>query len=130
MSRPTLRKCRRHFQQKGIAGLEDLSRRPHNSPKRKVLEVQIFWVSGLRKRRLGSRRIQNDLLKTIILRFLAPLSKVPQKLKAPTLRRSRIPGKSRFRYERPIQASAFKLILAGQIFINTQQLMIAPESEF
>jgi transposase InsO family protein len=103
ISRPTLRKWWRRFQQNGTAGLEDLSRRPRNSPKRKIFEIQTTWIFDLRKRRLGSRRIQNELLRNYSFSLSrATLAKVLQKLKAPPLRKSRIPRKHRFRYERPI----------------------------
>jgi hypothetical protein len=41
-------------------GLEDRSRGPHNSLERKVFELELSWIAGLRKRRLGSRQIQNN----------------------------------------------------------------------
>ncbi|MDQ4119991.1 MAG: IS481 family transposase [Acidobacteriota bacterium] len=103
ISRPTLRKWWRRFRQNGIAGLEDLSRRPHNSPKRKIFEIQTNWISELRKRRLGSRRIQNELLRNYNFSLSrATLAKVLRKLNVAPLKKSRIPRKHRFRYERPI----------------------------
>lgn len=63
ISRPTLRKWWRRFQKSGQDGLEDLSRRPKSSQNRKIFEKEIKLVSELRKRRLGSRRIQSELLR-------------------------------------------------------------------
>ena len=44
ISRPTLRKWWRRFQETGEAGLVELSRRPHHSPNRKVLAKEITWI--------------------------------------------------------------------------------------
>ncbi len=63
ISRPTLRKWWRRFQKSGQDGLEDLSRRPKSSQNRKIFEKEIKLVSELRKRRLGSLRIQSELLR-------------------------------------------------------------------
>jgi len=71
ISRPTLRKWWRRFQKSGQDGLEDLGRRPKSSPNRKIFEKEIDLVSDLRKRRLGSRRIQSELLRNYGFRSLA-----------------------------------------------------------
>ncbi len=63
ISWPTLRTWWGRFQKIGEAGLIELSRRSHHSPNRKVLAKEIGWISELRKRRLGSRRIQSELLR-------------------------------------------------------------------
>ncbi len=110
ISRPTLRKWWRRFQQKVTAGLEDLSCRPDNSSKRKIFEIQTTWISDLRKRRLGSRRIQNELLRNYNFSLSrSTLCKVLQKLKAPPLKRSRIRRKNKFRYERPIPGEGIQI---------------------
>lgn len=44
ISRPTLRKWWRRFQKAGKDGLVELSRRPHLSPNRKVLDKEIAWI--------------------------------------------------------------------------------------
>jgi transposase InsO family protein len=61
ISRPTLRKWVRRYQERGIEGLCSGSRRPKSSPAVKILDHHRGWIRELRKRRLGSRRIQNEL---------------------------------------------------------------------
>jgi transposase InsO family protein len=103
ISRPTLRKWWRRFQKTGETGLNELSRRPHHSPNRKVLDKEIGWISELRKRRLGSRRIQSELLRNYAFSVSrATLCKVLQQLNVAPLKKSRILRKHRHRYERPI----------------------------
>jgi transposase-like protein len=48
ISRPHLRKWWRRFQKSGEAGLIELSRFPHHSPNRKVLDKEIAWVSEVK----------------------------------------------------------------------------------
>src|SRR5688500_3777156 len=96
ISRPTLRKWWRRFQSSGEDGLNELSRRPHNSPTRKVFEKEIKWISELRRRRLGSRRIQSELLRNYTFRLSrATLAKILRQLNAPPLKKSRILRKHR-----------------------------------
>ena len=62
VSRPTLRKWLRRFEQEGEAGLRARSRRPHHSPALKVGEVQETLILSLRReRRLGVKRLRNEL---------------------------------------------------------------------
>jgi transposase InsO family protein len=61
ISRPTLRKWVRRYQEQGLQGLCSASRRPRSSPRVKILDDHRTWIRELRKRRLGSRRIQNEL---------------------------------------------------------------------
>jgi transposase len=61
ISRPTLRKWVRRYRQQGVKGLSSGSRRPKSSPAVKILDHHRGWIRELRKRRLGSRRIQNEL---------------------------------------------------------------------
>lgn len=65
---------------------------------------QVFgWISKLRKRRLGSRRIQSELLRNYAFSVSrATLCKVFRQLNVPPLKRGRILRKHRHRYERPI----------------------------
>ncbi|HBE71118.1 MAG TPA: IS481 family transposase [Planctomycetaceae bacterium] len=63
ISRPTLRKWVRRFEKDGIAGLRDRSRRPKTSPATKVTARIEKRILKLRKRRLGVRRIQNELMR-------------------------------------------------------------------
>lgn len=77
ISRPTLRKWLRRFDEHGIRGLSELSRRPKKSPNRKVNQRVERLILGLRERRLGVRRIQNELLRKHDLRLaLATIQKV------------------------------------------------------
>lgn len=103
ISRPTLRKWWLRFKKSGEAGLEELSRRPHRSPNRKVFEPQRQWIAELRKRRLGSRRIQSELLRHYQFSLSrATLAKLLRQLESAPLRKSRILRKHRHRYERAI----------------------------
>lgn len=61
ISRPTLRKWVRRFEVAGAGGLSSLSRRPHNSPKRKVTDADRSGILDLRARGNGARRIQTEL---------------------------------------------------------------------
>lgn len=61
ISRPTLDKWLRRYYRHGEAGLKSLSRRPGLSPRKKITPQHEQWILELRKRRLGTRRIQNEL---------------------------------------------------------------------
>jgi len=61
VSRPTLEKWLRRYRKFGEEGLKSLSHRPGVFPKRKVTAQHEQWILELRKRRLGTRRIQNEL---------------------------------------------------------------------
>ena len=61
ISRPTLEKWLRRYRKYGEIGLKSLSRRPTTSPKKKVTPQYEQWILELRKRRLGTRRLQNEL---------------------------------------------------------------------
>ena len=64
ISRPTLRKWLKRYEQLGLDGLKEVSRRPHTSPNTKVTNKSEAWIMALRKRNFGARRIQNELLRT------------------------------------------------------------------
>ena len=58
ISRPTLRKWVRRYQEAGIEGLEDQSRRPKTCTPKKVFAQQKQWILKLRRtRKLGARRL-------------------------------------------------------------------------
>lgn len=62
ISRPTLRKWLRRYDADGAAGLTELSRRPDNSPARKVSETEDKLIVRLRReRRLGVKRLRIEL---------------------------------------------------------------------
>jgi transposase InsO family protein len=62
ISRPTLRKWWRRYQARGVDGLRSQSRTPKSSPARKAFRSKKEKILSLRsERRLGARRIQNEL---------------------------------------------------------------------
>jgi len=64
ISRPTLRKWLKRYQEFGVEGLQDKSKRPHSSPTRKVspkIENQILELR--RTRKLGAKRLSSELLR-------------------------------------------------------------------
>ena len=63
ISRPTLRKWWRRYQESGLTGLQEESRRPKTSPNRKIFPEHEGLIAELRERKLGHRRIQNELLR-------------------------------------------------------------------
>ena len=64
ISRPTLRKWWRRFQQHGAKGLLSHSRRPANSPRQKLDELKQALILDLRRtRQLGPQLIQAELLR-------------------------------------------------------------------
>ena len=64
ISRPTLRKWYNHYQENGIDGLKNLSKRPHNSPSQKLTNEIKGWIIDLRvTHNLGARRIKSELLR-------------------------------------------------------------------
>lgn len=103
ISRPTLRKWLRRYQEHGEAGLSSQSRRPHRSPNRRVFEQEVRWILELRRTRyLGARRIQNELKRLHNYDLgLATIPKVLQQHQVSSLRAKR--RKHRYhRYQRPI----------------------------
>jgi transposase-like protein len=106
ISRPTLRKWWRRYQDLGEAGLKSKSRRPHFSPSTKVDgHTEILILSMRKKRKLGPKRLQSELKRlydislsvAVIHKILTrnsckPLIRAPKK-KTEYLRYSRpIPG--------------------------------------
>jgi transposase len=70
ISRPTLRKWWRRYQQSGPEGLRSHSRRRYTPPPKKVTEEhQKIILSLRRQRRLGPKRIQSELKRTQQLSF-------------------------------------------------------------
>ena len=81
ISRPTLRKWVERYRAAGPDGLVSKSRRPHRSPASKVSEQERAWIAELRKRGLGSRRIQSELKRNYDLELSRPtIEKVFQSL--------------------------------------------------
>ncbi|TNF92529.1 MAG: IS481 family transposase [Gammaproteobacteria bacterium] len=103
ISRPTLRKWWRRYQANGIAGLQSLSRCPHNSPNQKVTDSEEQLILAFRKtRNLGARRIQSELKRLHETSLsLATIHKVLTKHNVKPIRKIR--KKSEYiRYQRPI----------------------------
>ena len=103
ISRPTLRKWWTRYQEKGIDGLQEGSRRPKSSPGQKVLPIHVQLISDLRKRKLGHRRIKSELnrLHDISL-STATIHKVLERLNKQYLKHKRTFRKHTIRYSRPV----------------------------
>jgi len=103
ISRPTLRKWWTRYQEKGIDGLQEESRRPKSSPGQKVLPIHVQLISDLRKRKLGHRRIKSELnrLHDISL-STATIHKVLERLNKQYLKHKRTFRKHTIRYSRPV----------------------------
>ncbi len=61
VSRPTLRKWVKRYEQQGIEGLRSLSRKPKTSPNTKLSDRDKATILSLRSEGFGARRIQNEL---------------------------------------------------------------------
>jgi len=103
VSRPTLRKWVRRFEAHGEVGLGSLSRRPRSSPKARVEEGLREKILELRRtRRLGARRIQNELVRRDRIHLsLATIHKVLTRAAVKPLIRWRRKSHGK-RYARPI----------------------------
>tara|TARA_B100001059_G_C17755225_1_gene539492 strand:+ start:158 stop:1123 length:966 start_codon:yes stop_codon:yes gene_type:complete len=102
ISRPTLRKWLKRYEESGLEGLKDVSKRPHRSPNTKVSDEVESWILSLRKKRkLGARRIQNELLREHNFQLsLASIHKVLTKNEVKPLVFQR-KKKDFIRYQRP-----------------------------
>ena len=103
ISRPTLRKWLKRYEESGLEGLKDVSKRPHSSPNTKISNEVESWMLSLRKKRkLGARRIQNELLREHNIQLsLASIHKVLTKNEVKPLVFQR-KKKDFIRYQRPI----------------------------
>ncbi|WAW10400.1 IS481 family transposase [Oxalobacter vibrioformis] len=103
ISRPTLRKWWKRYQEHGVAGLVSQSRRPKNSPAQKVSpQAEEIILEIRRSRNLGARRIQAEIMRLHDLSLsLATIHKILIRNQVkPVLK---IRKKAGFiRYERPI----------------------------
>ena len=62
ISRPTLRKWLRRYEEAGLDGLHDKSKKPHRSPNRKVSKEHETIILNLReKRKLGAHEYKASL---------------------------------------------------------------------
>lgn len=103
ISRPTLRKWFKRYQKSGIEGLNDRSKRPHNSPNRKLNNENKNWILNLREsRNLGVRRIKSELLRLYQCSLsLATIHRVLSEADVKPIKK--LKRKKKFkRYQRPI----------------------------
>ena len=102
ISRPTLRKWWRRYQESGLTGLQSLSRRPHSSPNSKVGPGEESLILELRSsRNLGARRIQSEIRRHNDLQLsLATIHKVLTQNNVKPVKKFRR-KKDFIRYERP-----------------------------
>ncbi len=103
ISRPTLRKWLRRYEQFGLEGLKGQSRKPKNSPARKVTkEHEQIILSLRRERKLGHRRICTELQRLHgIYLSIATIYKILQRHKVALLNIKRAYRKGKKRYNRP-----------------------------
>ena len=110
ISRPTLRKWVRRYRERGVSGLSSLSRRPKSSPLVKVLDHHREWIGELRKRRLGSRRIQSELQRNHNFELSrTTIEKVLRGLDVKPLSRPRRPRNGGTRYARHIPGERIQM---------------------
>lgn len=110
LSRPTLRNWVRRYRECGVSGLSSFSRRPKSSPAVKVLDHHREWIRELRKRRLGSRRIQSELQRNHNFELSrTTIEKVLQAMEVQPLSRLRRPRSRRTRYARLIPGERIQM---------------------
>lgn len=87
ISRPTLGKWVRRYEAQRIERLASRSHRPHHQPQCKIHPEQEQWILALRReRKLGARRIQNELYRAHRLRLsLRSIQKILQQHGLPVL---------------------------------------------
>lgn len=110
ISRPTLRKWVRRYQQEGVDGLIGKSKKPHSSPNQKINKQRTDWILDLRKQRnLGARRIQTELIRLHECPLsLATIHKVLSGQHAEPIKKLRRKKKFK-RYSRPIPGDRIQM---------------------
>ena len=110
ISRPTLRKWYNRYLESGIDGLQNKSKRPHSNPNKKVTaEHERIILKYRKKRKLGARRIQNELIRNHNFSLsLATIHKVLKRHDVKPLKRKRLKHQYK-RYERPIPGDRVQL---------------------
>lgn len=106
-----VRKWWHRYRADGIDGLQSRSRRPKNSPGRKVFPEQEQLILKLRaERKLGGRRLQNELFRLYGLHLsTSTIHKVLHKHRVPRLRAGRPAYKRPRRYERPVPGDRIQM---------------------
>ncbi len=129
ISRPTLRKWWRRYQEDGEEGLQSHSRRPHSSPNTKIDdELENLILDFRRTRNLGARRLQSELLRLHNVSLsLAPIHKVFKKHRVKPVKKFRKNPNSSDTRDLSL-VTGFKRIPVKSVLvsINIHQLMIAP----
>jgi transposase InsO family protein len=101
ISRVTLTKWLNRFQQQGMSGLLNQSRRPQRCPPPKVTAEHRVWIRELRQRRLGPRRIQGELERRHQVHLsTATIYRVLKQDGSPLLKANRRPRKGCKRYQK------------------------------
>lgn len=110
ISRPTLRKWYKRYQSLGVDGLQDQSRKPHNSPNRKISKEVEEWIIDFRlNRNLGARRIQTELFRLYNYHLsLASIHKILVKHQVKPIKKLRRKNKYK-RYSRPIPGDRIQI---------------------
>lgn len=110
ISRPTLSKWWRRYQQSGFEGLVSQSRSPRNSPNAKIGADETALILDLRRsRNLGARRLQNELKRLHDLSLsLATIHKVLKQNRVRPLKRVRRKP-DYIRYQRPIPGDRIQM---------------------
>jgi DNA-binding GntR family transcriptional regulator/transposase len=88
ISQPTFRKWLRRYLEQGPAGLEEPSRRPVNSPNRKVFAREEALILELRAQRLGIHKIREHMQRQGIELSTDTILKVLRRAGEPALRRA------------------------------------------
>lgn len=111
ISRPTLRKWVRRYQEIGLEGLVDQSRRLKTCEPKKVLAQQKQWILELRRtRKLGARRLQNELARLHDLSLsTATIHKVLKEAQVKPLKKTRRARKSKRRYQKDIPGEQIQM---------------------
>lgn len=111
ISRPTLRKWLKRYLEKGEQGLIAHSRKPHSSPALKAVgDLKEKIISLRRERRLGARRIQNELLRLYSIRTsLATIHKVLQRNHEKPLLRKMAFRKAVKRYQKEVPGERIQM---------------------
>lgn len=102
ISRPTHRKWWKRYQENGVEGLNNQSKRPHHSPNTKLTEdIEIFILESRKTRNLGVRRLQSELLRNYDISLsIAAIHKVLSKHQVTPVKKFRRKHEY-IRYERP-----------------------------
>lgn len=110
ISRHTLRKWLRRYEKSGIDGLHDKSRKPLLSPNKIVtIEQEHLILEFRKKRKIGARRIQNELIRNHQIPLsLSTIHKILARHNVKPLLRQRRKQQYK-RYERPIPGDRVQL---------------------